>query len=301
MDATPIDSLTRTTGETAGEAALPNALPRVDGAAVLRVKPDLDGGRSRLADLYMRDPVRVLFPRPAEDEPMTAVLATTSGGLVGGDRLSIAIAAEPGARLQVVGQAAEKIYRSIGPDTEVALTLEAGAGSLVEMLPQGTILFDGARLRRRVAVDAAPDATVLTGEIVIFGRIASGERVTRGLLHDRWTIRRGGRLAWADALALEGDIGALLAAPSGFDGAVALGTVVHMGPRAAAGLELARGLLDKGPSAVRAGASVVNDLLLVRFLSADAAALRSAFGAFWRAYRAGACALPERMPTIWNV
>jgi len=280
---------------------LSNAAPRVDGKAVLRVKPGGPGGRARLADLYMRDPLRVLFPRPAEDEPMTAVLATTSGGLVGGDRLATEIAAEPGTRLQVTGQAAEKIYRSIGPDTEVSLSLTAGAGALVELLPQGTILFNGARLKRLVAIDAAEDAAVLTGEIVTLGRIASGERVTQGLLHDRWSVRRGGRLVWADALLLDGDIGATLALPSGFDGAVSLGTAVHVAPDVAERLELARALLDSVPEGVRAGASLVNGLLVARFLSKDAAALRAAFGGFWKAYRAGACALPERMPTIWNV
>jgi urease accessory protein len=282
---------------------LSHGAPRVDGRAVLRVKPGPEGGdgRARLADLYMRDPLRVLFPRPAEGEPMTAVLATTSGGLVGGDRLAVEVAADPGTRLQVVGQAAEKIYRSLGPDTEVSLSLSAGAGALVELLPQGTILFNGARLKRQVAIEAVADATVLTGEIVTLGRIASGERVTQGLLHDRWNVRRDGRLVWADALLLDGDFGATLALPSAFDGAVSLGTVVHVGPAAPAGLELARDLLDSVPEIVRAGASLVNGLLIARFLSRDAAALRSGFGGFWKRYRAGACALPERMPTIWNV
>ncbi len=300
MDSTPYPIDLRLSHPRSAEGA-----PRVDGKAVLRVKPGADdgqgGNRSRLADLYMRDPLRVLFPRPAEDEPMTAVLATTSGGLVGGDRLATEVLVDPGAGLQAVGQAAEKIYRSIGPDTEVALSLQAGAGALVELLPQGTILFNGARLKRQVAIDAAEDATVLTGEIVTLGRIASGERVTQGLLHDRWQVRRGGRLVWADALLLDGDIGQTLALPSAFDGAVSLGTIVHVGPGATAALELARALLEGVPDSVRAGASLVNGLLIARFLSADAMALRLAFGGFWKGYRAGACGLPARMPTIWNV
>ena len=82
---------------------------------------------------------------------------------------------------------------------------------------------------------------------------------------------------------------------------MSLGTVVHAGPGAACGLELARDLLDSATGVVRAGVSLVNGLLLARFLSADAAALRAAFGGFWKRYRAGACGLPERMPTIWNV
>lgn len=288
MDATPVEI-----------ARLTAAAPRVDGRCVLRV--ERAEGATRLADLYMRDPLRLLFPRPAAGEHFQAVLATTSGGLVGGDRLAVEVAVGEGAALQLVGQAAEKIYRSIGPETEIRVDLRAEAGAMLEFLPQGTILFDGARLRRAVAIDAAADARVLTGEIVTFGRIAAGERVTRGLLNDRWLVRRGGRLAWADALALDGDLAAPLAAPSGFGGALALGTALYVAPDPAPALELARGLLEQSVADVRAGASLVSGVLVARFLSADAAGLRVAFGRFWRAFRAGACALPPRLPTIWNV
>ncbi len=275
------------------------AVPRVDGRALLSV--ERRDGTDRLADLYMRDPLRVLFPRPQGDEPFPAILATISGGLVGGDRLSVEIAVGEGAALQLVGQAAEKIYRSAGADTRVELALRAGPGAILEMLPQGTILFDGARLDRRVDVDASADATVLTGEIVSFGRAAMGESFTRGRLSDRWFVRREGKLVWAEALVLEDDIQAVLRAPAGFAGATALGTAILSAPKPARSLELARSLLESRPGIVRSGASLVGDVLVARFLSADGAALRAAFGAFWTGLRAGACGLPERLPTIWQI
>ncbi len=280
-------------------AAVPARAMPVDGRLLLRVARR--DGADRLGDLYMHDPLRVLFPRPAAGDPMQAVLATTSGGLVGGDRLTLDIAVGESAALQLVGQAAEKVYRSPGADTEVTMRLDAGRGALLELLPQGTILFDGARLRRSVAVEAADGARALVGEMLTFGRIAAGERMRGGLLRDRWQVRRAGRLLWADALALEGDIAAAIDAPSVFGGAATLGTVVHLGPDAGRSLELARALLDRDASGVRSGASLVEGVLVARFLSADGAALRAAFGAFWRAFRAGACGLPERLPTIWHV
>ncbi len=54
------------------------AVPHVDGRAPLKV--ERREGQDRLADLYMRDPLRVLFPRPQQDESFPAVLATASGG-----------------------------------------------------------------------------------------------------------------------------------------------------------------------------------------------------------------------------
>ncbi len=275
------------------------AAPRVDGRATLRV--ERRDGCDRLADLYMRDPLRVLFPRPRDDEPFPAILATTSGGLVGGDGLAVEIAAGERANLQVVGQAAEKIYRSAGPDTRMTVSLQAGPGALLEVLPQGTILFDGARLDRRVGVDAAADATVLTGEIVSFGRAAMGERFTRGLLRDRWFVRREGKLLWADALMLDGDIQAALQAQAGCAGATAMGTAILVSPKAPQALELARSLLESCPETVRSGVSLVGGVLIARFLAGDGAALRAAFGVFWKGMRAGACGLPERLPTIWQI
>ena len=51
-------------------------------------------GRTRLADLYQRAPCRVLFPDVDAGQPPQAVMLTTSGGLTGGDRLSLQIEAK---------------------------------------------------------------------------------------------------------------------------------------------------------------------------------------------------------------
>ena len=65
------------------------ALAGIHGVA--RIGYAWDGGASRLATLEQRSPLRVLFPRPAAGDPPIAALVTTSGGLVGGDRLDVAV------------------------------------------------------------------------------------------------------------------------------------------------------------------------------------------------------------------
>src|SRR5215469_18006397 len=71
-------------------------------------------GATRLAHLFQRDPLRVLFPLPEPCDAALAVLVTTAGGLVAGDRLMLKIRAEPGSNALVTAAAAEKIYRSTG-------------------------------------------------------------------------------------------------------------------------------------------------------------------------------------------
>ncbi len=122
----------------------------------------------------------------------------------------------------VTTQAAEKIYRSLGPETRIDIALTVGADAWLEWLPQETILFDRARLARRTGRRGRRTGGSLAGEMLVFGRRRAASAFTRGRLHDRWQVWRDGRLVWADAAAtLDGDIAARLDAPFGFGGAAA--------------------------------------------------------------------------------
>ena len=87
------------------------------------------------------------------------------------------------------------------------MKLEVGSGGTLAWLPQETILFDRARLRRKIDVDLAPDAKLARWpKPVIFGRSAMGETVISGRFFDRWRVRVGGSLIFADAIRLDGGI-----------------------------------------------------------------------------------------------
>jgi urease accessory protein len=272
-------------------ATLPGpALQRGDGAA------EIIFGRRGLVRLYQRTPCRVLFPRPEPGDLPLAALLTTSGGLAGGDRLHLSVALEEGARAVVTTAAAEKVYRSLGPDAAVTVRLAAAEGAWLEFLPQETILFDGARLVRRIAAELAPGARLIAAETLVFGRAARGERFTRGLLQESWRIACGGRLVWADALRLDGDIGRLLAAPSGFGGAGALATALYVGADAAGHLAVARAFAEAGGGA----ASLVNGVLLARFLARRADVVRGALARYVAGLRQAAAGLPATLPRLWH-
>ena len=264
-----------------------------DGAAEVRFA--LIGGETRLRHLYQSDPCRVLFPRQAAGAPKEAVIVTTSGGVVGGDRLRFEIGATAGCVATVTTQAAEKIYRAAGANSEIDVTVSAQNCEFLEWMPQETILFDGARLRRRTQLELHGTARVLAGEIVVFGRRARDEKFTYGFLHDDWWVFQDGRLVWADAMHLNGDIGAGIANVHAFDGAAAVATAVYCAPDAAACLEAARDLIGPG------GASCVDGILVVRLVNADAAALRADFAQFWKMFRYETAGLPAILPRVWEV
>ena len=254
---------------------------------------------ARLAHLHQQPPLRILFPTPPAGDIATGVLVTTAGGLVGGDRLDIAVEVDTDAAALTTAQAAEKVYRSTGADCVIDVRLAAAPGAWLEWLPQETILFEGARLRRHTQIDVAPGGRLLAGEIVVLGRRARGERFTVGLLRDAWTVRRAGELVWADALHLAEDIDRVVAATAGFAGAAAAATVVYVADDPEAHLDAARDLLPAG-DAVRAAAGIVNGVLVVRWLAADPLELRNAFGAFWAAFRSAVAGHPARLPVLWS-
>ena len=229
---------------------------------------------------------------------MEAVLINTGGGVVGGDRLQVEVVAGPGTRLRATSQAAEKVYRSAGPACTLDVRLVASADAWLEWLPQETILFDRCSFRRQILLELASSARALAGEITVLGRAAHGERLRSGSVRDRWQVRRDGRLLWADALRLEGELGACLEAPFGLAGARALATLVYVAEDARSSLEPARALI--GADGVTAGVTCLPGVLIGRWLSTDAAALRRAYGAFAARLRALVAGLPERLPTVWS-
>jgi urease accessory protein len=256
------------------------------------------GDKTTLRHLYQRTPCRILFPDAEAGDPAQAVLVTTSGGLTGGDSIRVGATALSGSSATLTAQAAEKLYRSLGPDVRIDVTLSAEDDAYLEYLPQETILFDGARLARRTSVAVAPGGRLLTCEMLVFGRAAHDERLTHGRLYDGWRVRRDGKLVWADAFALDGDIGARLQSPFAFAGAEALATALYAGDDAARLLTLARKFAEDGAS--RGGASLVGGVLVARFLGAPAKDVRADLARFiWR-LRA-AIGWPARLPRVWNV
>jgi len=227
-------------------------------------------GRTRRRRLVEEGSLRIRLPDVSGVES-EAVILNTAGGIAGGDDFSIAIDAGQSAQLAVISAAAEKVYRAMEEPSRVAVRLSAAKGALLRWLPQETILFDGARLHRSIEVDVAEGGALVMAESTVFGRSAMDETVRSGALVDRWRIRCGGKLVFADTLRIGGDIAALLARPAAAAGAAAVATVV-IAPADEATAEKARACFSGFVS--EAGASAWNGIAVIRLCGKDAAALR---------------------------
>jgi urease accessory protein len=247
-------------------------------------------GASRRTRVHEAGSLRVRFPNGTSRATLDAVIVNTAGGMTGGDRFNIDMTVGAGARLSVTTAAAEKIYRSLGPDTHVAVNADVGPGGALAWLPQETILFDQVRLRRTIDIELARDASLLLAEAIVFGRSAMGEAVLRGHLFDRWRVRVGGALAFAETLRLDGAIAQRLAQRAIAAESVAVASVLKV-PGDDAGVAAVRAM--EKDFAGEVGASAWNGLAVARLVAPDGAALRRDLVAVLTALGAGP------LPRLW--
>ncbi|MDF1854798.1 urease accessory protein UreD [Pseudooceanicola sp.] len=245
-----------------------SAQPRTRGSLLLSAR--LRGGRSRIGELRQQGALKALFPQ-ARQAALQAVFLNTSGGVTGGDQLTLQAEAEAGAALCLTSQAAERIYRA-QPDEigQVATRLQVGAGGRIDWLPQETILFDGGALDRRLDAEVAADGCLLAVEPLIIGRVAMGETVRDARLTDRWRVRRDGRLIFADTLRLHGDVHAILQSPGVAGGAGAMAALLLVAPHA----EDLAARLNTLLAGCGACSAIRPGVLFARILARDGFALR---------------------------
>ncbi len=234
-------------------------------------------GETRLDRLFQEGQAKIRLPKSHGGEPMTAVLINTAGGIAGGDRLIYGAHFAAGSRAVVTSQAAERVYRSSATDGglagEIATTIGVEAGASAEWLPQETILFQGAALSRSLDIEMAEDASLKALEMIVFGRTAMGEEITACRLTDRWRLKRGGRLSYADTFRLDGDAQAVLSGTATGAGARAFATLVWAAPGVEGKIDHVRAGLEGASGEV--GASAFEGLIVVRAANVSAQALRA--------------------------
>jgi urease accessory protein len=226
-------------------------------------------GVARPRRLAEEGSLRLRFPTACAGA-QEAVLVNTAGGIAGGDKLTIDLTLEERAGLVVTTTSAEKVYRSEGAPASLAVTATLSEGAELTWLPHETIFFDRARLVRSFDIDLAPTARLLFAEAIVFGRSAMGETVREGLFADRWRVRHGGRLIFAESFRLDGAIAARLAERPVAAGQVALATVLAV-PGDDAATDAVRALA--GAFRGEAGISAWNGMALARLAAPDGAAL----------------------------
>jgi len=274
----------------AGVAGLTAATPRVgrDGALSLRV--ERRGTRSVLAGCRWTMPLQVMAPMALDDAAAVVSMLNPTGGLVGGDRLTIDVAVGAGAHACLTTPSATKVYRTIAAPAEQTVRLALGPQARLEWVPDHTIPFAGAALRQRVEADVADGAALVLVDAFTAGRVARGEAWRFALLDSALSVRDPGGWLLHDRLVLrDGAPGPGLGLAEDRRYVATVVVIADTGIPAFADDVAA---LDGADDVDVGAAPLPRRGALVRCLAADAPALVRTVDAIWAAARRRVLGLP---------
>jgi len=175
-------ALKRNTSQKRSPSGTRNTAPSFSTESVGRVgelrlnyaKPDR---RTIIAHSYFTTPWKLLPPIYLDDTGAAyTLLVNPSGGLVGGDHLSIDMSLDRDAHVLISSPSANRVYRTEGKASEQHINITVGPGAVLEWLPEHTIPFAGSRFRQTLRATLAAGATLLLWDAVASGRIAREER-----------------------------------------------------------------------------------------------------------------------------
>lgn len=263
--------------------------------ASLRLRFADDAGTTRLVERAHHGPLRVqkaLYPEG--DKICHAIIVHPPGGVVGGDSLAIDVAAASKTHAFLTTPGAAKWYRSNGHVSRQRVDLKAGAGAVIEWLPQETIFYNDARVQLEHTVDLADDACYIGTEILCFGRRASGETYASGRVNQRTAIRRGGKLLWWEQGVLAGGSDTMRS-PLGLNGASVCATLIAVGAPLPTALLAQLRALD--PALVM---SQVKSVFVARYLGDDSETARHLLARLWQGVRPHLLGCAATVPRIWH-
>jgi urease accessory protein len=275
-----------------------SAVPAANGwQARLALGFERRGPRTVLARRRHHGPLVVQRPFYPEAGVCHVYLLHPPGGVVGGDELTVDVQCAAGAEALVTTPAATKFYRSGGPVAVQRQNLAVAAGARLEWLPQETIVFAGGRVDTTTRVDLEPGAAFVGWEILCLGRPASGEAFDSGQAVQRLEVWRAGMPLLLDRTRVD-SAGPMPSAPWGLAGCAVSATLVATPADGDLLAAVRDGVCVDGDE--RFGATLLDDLLVCRYLGHHGERARAVFEQIWTLLRPGLAGRPACAPRIWR-
>lgn len=252
------------------------------------------GDKTALVHSQRQGPLTVQRPFHPGDGACHVYLLHPPGGVVGGDRLELDVAVEPGAHALITTPGAAKFYRSAGPLAHQQQTLRIDDGGVLEWLPMENILFPGARLAAQTRIELTGDARFLGWEIQALGRPVIDERFTPGNADLQIGLWRDGRPLLLDRLRIEQEAG--LDGPAGLRGRPISATLIAT---AADPVDLDSARAAQAAENLDWGVTLLDDLLVARILGDRVEPVQRLLVQIWKALRSRLMNAPPVPPRIW--
>lgn len=266
------------------------------------------GGRGTVvAHRRHEGPLCIQRPFYPGDGACHVYLLHPPGGLAAGDELDLDVDVGSGASALLTTPAATKFYRSDGAPSVQRQALHVAQDAALEWLPQESILFGGSRAVIDTDVELDPGARFIGWEQLSLGRPLSGDRYTAGSLAQHTRLSIGDQPLLLESLRFSaGDW--LLSADWGLGSLGVCGALyaypVHdpllVRVRERLGAATPSHYKPKCGSVLRAGATLLGELLVIRCLAAEPEALRHLLEALWCELRPDVIGLRPSAPRVWR-
>lgn len=272
--------------------------------ALLKLRFARRAEKTRIVERERKGPLAVQRPfYPEGDEVCHTYLLHPPGGVVGSDSLDIAVHVEPGAKALITTPGATKFYRSGGRLATQIQRLSVAKGGLLEWMPQENIFFPDAQARVETRIDLEPGAAFIGWDIQCLGRPVINEAFSEGRLDATTRLSIDGELVLIDQLCTEGT--ALVEASAGMRGYPMQATMLIVPGDDNADferlLELVRAAMDaKAELPLEAGATRVDQAVVVRLLGPGTEPMLKLMSAVWCAVRPEIAGREAELPRIWS-
>ncbi|WP_211467049.1 urease accessory protein UreD [Collimonas silvisoli] len=261
-----------------------------------------DQGTTRLLDRAHYGPLRVqkaLYPE--HPSICHAIIVHPPGGVVGGDQLTIKASVGQGAHAFLTTPGAAKWYQANGKLSQQQVRLQIADAATLEWLPQETIFFDRAEVALEHQVELQGEARYIGGEILCFGRTASGESFNSGRISQQTSIRRDGKLLYFEQGMLSGG-SAAMHSRLGLAACTVCATLIVAGkPFPASVLQLLRECANQlAGDQASVGATQMKSVLVLRHLGHSSELARRWMMQAWQLIRPHMLGHEALIPRIWN-
>lgn len=255
---------------------------------------------------------------PEGDGVCHGIMLHTSGGIVGGDRLSFHISLGEASHALLTTAAATKLYRSTGA-TSVQnnhITLEPSA--CLEWFPQEVIVFNEGRYHQHTHVELAEGAVWVGWELTRLGRSARQESFRQGEWRSHTEVWRKGRPLWIDRQFVTGG-SAMLQSSQGLAGYPVVGSFALVGQSISSGVvesirqrwqeRMSSPVLTSLGGENRGATSVGGDIgitrlgegVLCRYRGSSTLQARRLFLSAWDVLREKVIGTAPHRPRVWSI
>lgn len=233
-----------------------------------------------------------------------AIIVHPPAGIAGGDHLTFEIETKDQAHAVVTTPGAGKWYKTNGKQAFQHIHLHVKDQSILEWVPQGTMLFDGALAHSETHIHLDNAASFIGWDMLVLGRQARAERFVQGSYYNQFKLWRENKLLVADTLYFEGE-DRWLSSCLGMNNQAVMGSFWAAAPekyRSSFYLEQQLELIRELMMCMQAPVTLtlLDDVVSARFLGNDVRHCHDAFAAIRAKLRRYWFDLEEEFPRIWK-